>query len=134
MTDPDRISDGTRELDETRKLDEVGDLDEKLETVGGSDVPSGFRFDCEFCDETFRTATAAEIKERGVAHLEADHRADLATVFARRAGGDDCRNGCGYAFPAAVEDVAGFDCPECGHDHFPGFVRRYLYWEIEAAG
>lgn len=115
MTDPDR----------TRNPDD------RLEVTDEDDPLSGFAYDCEFCDETLRTETAEALKEQGTTHLEVHHYDDLLPAFAERWGGDGCRNDCGYAFPTAVGEVAGFDCPECGHDHFPSFARRYLYWQIE---
>lgn len=115
MTDPDR----------TRNPDE------RTETADEGDQPSGFTYECEFCDETLRTETAAALKERATTHLEVHHYDDLVPTFAEKRGGDDCRNGCGYVFPTAVEEVAGFECPDCGRDHFGSFARRYLYWQIE---
>lgn len=93
----------------------------------------GFRFDCEFCDEMLRTETETTIKSEGAAHLEDRHSTDLVEAFAEKARGSGCENDCGYVFPADVEEVAGFDCPACGHDHSRSFVRRYLYWRIEEA-
>lgn len=105
--------------------------DEDVGTEEGSDAQSGFRFDCEFCEKALGAATAETVKSWGTSHLEANHYDDLLTVFAGKIGGDGCRNGCGYVFPDDVETVAGFECPECEHDHFPSFARRYLYWQIE---
>lgn len=105
--------------------------DEYVGTVERSGAQSGFQFDCKFCEKTLGAATAKAVKSWGTSHLEANHYSDLRKVFARKIGGDGCRNDCGYVFPVEVEAVAGFDCPECGHDHFQSFVRRYLYWEIE---
>ena len=115
MTDPDRDR----------------ETDDRPDAAEPTDAPSGFRFDCEFCGETLRATTDEAIRDDGVAHLEADHSADLRTAFAEEFGGSDCRNDCGYAFPVGVDEVAGFACPDCGHDHFRWFARRYLYWRIE---
>lgn len=94
---------------------------------------SGFRFDCEFCEDTISATTVEALKGRGRSHLEANHRTELAEPFAEARAGEPCENDCGYVFPDALDDVAGFECPECGHDHFPAFLERYLYWRIESA-
>lgn len=90
-----------------------------------------FTFDCEFCETTVRTTNDESLKERGKTHLEAHHRDDLTGAFVEQMAGESCRNGCGYAFPVDVEAVAGFECPNCDHDHFRSFLDRYLYWRIE---
>lgn len=93
----------------------------------------GFRFDCDLCDETFRAATVEPLKATGRDHLDGDHDSELAEEFGEIYGGEPCRNDCGYVFPADAEEVAGFDCPECGHDNFSEFADRYLFWKIEDA-
>lgn len=91
---------------------------------------TGFEFDCAFCDVTIEAADAEAVKEDAQAHLQ-DHDARLEEVFAVAVGGEECQNGCGYVFPTSIEDVTGFDCPNCGHDHFPAFVQQYVFWRIE---
>lgn len=93
-------------------------------------IDGGVRFDCPFCDDVVRSATAEAVKDRGERHL-GDHRADLRTAFAELYGGERCDGDCGYVFPDGNGEVAGFECPDCGRDNFPPFVRRYLYWQIE---
>ena len=78
-----------------------------------------------------RASTTGAVKDGGTAHLEDDHYDDLAELFPGSYAGESCRNDCGYVFPAEVDEVAGFDCPDRGHDHLPAFVRRYVYWRIE---
>lgn len=93
----------------------------------------GFRYDYEFCDWSDDAGTAEELIAAGRRHLTAEHADELATAFADTFGGEACRNGCGYVFPASVEDGVGHECPRCGHDHLPVFLKRYLYWRIERA-
>ena len=73
------------------------------------------------------------MKDCGTAHLEDDHYDELAELFPGSYAGESCRDDCGYIFSVGVDEVAGFDCPDCGHDHFASFVRRYVYWRIEDA-
>lgn len=87
-------------------------------------------FDCAFCEEILHAPTVEAMKDHGTAHLET-HKDALLAVFAAKERGKDCQNGCGYVFPVGVDEVAGFDCPECGHDNFAAFAHRYLYWQIE---
>lgn len=94
---------------------------------------SRFRLDCEFCEETVRASELTELKNRAVSHLEGEHEVRLRAVFSDVFGGEPCRNECGHIFSTDVDEVSGFDCPECGHDNFDPFVRRYLYWRIESA-
>lgn len=95
---------------------------------------SRFRFDCERCDVTVRATSEDELKARGRDHLESDHYDELTEQFSRAFAGEACENDCGYVFPATIEEVAEYDCPDCGYDNFPAFVRRYLYWRIEDTG
>ncbi|WP_435180131.1 hypothetical protein [Halorussus sp. AFM4] len=92
---------------------------------------TGYSFDCTFCDTVIENDVADAVKDDARTHL-ADHRTELEDVFALAFGGTDCHNDCGYAFPVGVDEVTGFDCPECGHDNFPPFVQQYIYWRIEA--
>lgn len=91
----------------------------------------GFQFDCMFCEATFETAEVEALKEDARSHLQTDHYDELEDVFAVAVGGEECHNDCGYVFPTDIERAVGFDCPRCGHDHFPSFVRRYVFWRIE---
>lgn len=93
---------------------------------------AGFQFDCEFCDRTVEAGTVESLKKRGKRHLTDEHDTELAGAFAETVGGEPCRNDCGYVFPVGVDEVAGFECPTCGHDNLPPFLERYLYWRIES--
>ncbi|NHN57617.1 MULTISPECIES: hypothetical protein [Halorussus] len=92
---------------------------------------TGYSFKCIFCDTVIENDVADGVKDDARTHLE-DHRTDLEDVFSLAFGGTNCHNDCGYVFPVGVDEVAGFDCPECGHDNFPSFVQQYIYWRIEA--
>lgn len=87
--------------------------------------------DCPFCPTTIDADTVPEVKERGKEHLRSEHYDEFETRFTEEHSGQRCLDGCGYTYPKSVEEVAGFDCPECGHDHFEPFATRYLYWQIE---
>ncbi|MFC4552062.1 MULTISPECIES: hypothetical protein [Halorussus] len=91
----------------------------------------GFQLDCAFCDTVIRDATSERVKGRSRTHLEDEHRDELLAEFATTFRGKKCQNGCGYVYPVGVDEVAGYDCPDCGHDHFSSFVQQYLYWQIE---
>lgn len=91
----------------------------------------GFKLDCAFCDEILQTATIEAVKDQGETHLEDHHESKLVDAFTDMCGGTECRNGCGYVFPVDGSDVAGYDCPECGHDHCPAFIQQYIFWRIE---
>lgn len=90
-----------------------------------------FRFDCSFCDAELRSATAEELKLHGRRHLKSHDFEELSTAFADTYGGEDCRNGCGYVYPADGAEIEGFRCPRCEFDHRHAFAKRYLYWCIE---
>lgn len=106
---------------------------DRSDSRAGSDAAyDAFRFDCTFCEEVFQSDSAERLKDRSRAHLETHEDAELLPAFADTYGGNDCRDDCGYVFPVGVEEVSGFDCPNCGHDNFQSFAERYLYWEIEA--
>lgn len=90
----------------------------------------GYRLDCEFCDETLTAEALDELKRAGQSHLEAQHYEHLAVTFADAYGGEPCGDDCGYVFPVDGAEAAGFDCPNCGYDHFSSFAKRYLYWRI----
>lgn len=92
---------------------------------------SGFRFDCAFCDVSFEADTGTAVKREAKSHLADSHVDELEDVFAVAFGGNECENGCGFVYPDAVEDVVGYECPTCGHDNFPPFLERYVYWRIE---
>jgi len=91
---------------------------------------TGFRFDCAYCGECVVTDDVDDLKADAEAHLET-HREEMRAVFAVAFGDTDCRNDCGYVFPADVDEAVGFECPACGHDNFPAFVTQYVYWRIE---
>lgn len=91
-----------------------------------------WRSDCDFCGETIEADTVGKAKESGKAHLEENHFDEFEALFRERYSGEDCRNGCGYSYPVGVEEVAGFECLDCGYDHFQEFANEYVFWHIEA--
>lgn len=91
---------------------------------------TAYEFDCAFCDTVIENDTADSVQKDAKTHL-GDHRSELEDVFPMAFGGTDCHNDCGYEFPVGVDEVTGFECPECGHDNFAPFVRQYVYWRIE---
>lgn len=104
--------------------------DQSVDETTSSDDSTVIEFDCEFCEEVVQTPTIEAMRDRGTTHLET-HRNDLLGEFADRKRGKACQNDCGYVFPIGVDQVAGFDCRECGYDNFEEFAHRYLYWQIE---
>ncbi|NHN60198.1 MULTISPECIES: HalOD1 output domain-containing protein [Halorussus] len=94
---------------------------------------TAFEFDCAFCDAVIEAAAVETIKDSARSHLEDNHGDALTDVFAVAFSGRQCRNDCGYTFPDRLDEVTDFDCPACGHDNFPAFVRQYVYWRIEKA-
>lgn len=103
-----------------------------LRSTDGGQWMDDFAFDCEFCETSVRAESVEAVKDRGTTHLETHHREDLTEPFVGQMAGEQCREGCGYTFPVGVAEVAGFECPNCDHDHFPSFLKRYLYWRIES--
>ncbi|MFC4451883.1 hypothetical protein [Halorussus aquaticus] len=101
-----------------------------MDETTSTDDSTVIGFDCPFCEEELQTPTIEAIRDRGRTHLEI-HRTDLLAEFANRERGKACQNDCGYVFPVGVDEVAGFECPECGYDNFEKFAHRYLYWQIE---
>ncbi|PSP57392.1 hypothetical protein BRC82_00100 [Halobacteriales archaeon QS_1_67_19] len=91
------------------------------------------RYTCEFCGDTITATEVAAVRERGVAHTRSDHHEAFLTTFVERYAGAECRGDCGYAFPASADAIGDLECPDCGHDNFPHFASRYLFWEIEVA-
>ena len=94
---------------------------------------TAFEFDCAFCDAVIDADDVETTKDSARAHLESKHDEELTDVFAVAFSGRQCRNDCGYTFPDRLDEVTDFDCPACGHDNFPAFVRQYVYWRIEKA-
>lgn len=92
---------------------------------------TAYRFDCAFCETVIENDTGNAVQEDARTHLE-NHRSELEDVFPVAFGGTGCHNDCGYEFPVSVDEGTGFDCPNCGYDNFPPFVRQYVYWRIEA--
>jgi hypothetical protein len=76
--------------------------------------------------------STSELKEQGLTHLADRHEDAFVETFAQKYGGVECRAGCGYEFPVGGDEVAGLECPDCGHDNFEHFATRYLFWEIES--
>jgi NADH pyrophosphatase NudC (nudix superfamily) len=90
-----------------------------------------FQFECIHCAETIETASVSELQDQGRAHLNDHHQSDLVDAFQERYGGRECQGGCGNKFPVETQNGAGFECPTCGHNHFPQFAGRYVWWRIE---
>lgn len=89
-----------------------------------------FQLDCPFCSEVIESEGVDTVKDHGTTHLENQHDTALTSVFAETHDGDECHN-CGSSFTVGDDGIEGFECSECGHDHFQPLVRRYLYWQIE---
>lgn len=129
-------SDGNRDGVDRVEFDYDG---YRVRVAGDGDVTvsrpaeATFEFDCAFCDAVLEAASVETIKDSARAHLECNHGDELTDVFAVAFSGRQCRNDCGYTFPDRLDEVTDFDCPACGHDNFPGFVRQYVYWRIEKA-
>ena len=79
---------------------------------------------------TIEGSTLNEVQQRGRDHLEDQHYAAFEQVFVDRISGKSCFDDCGYTFPGDAEDT-GFECPNCGHDNFPEFADRHVWWRAE---
>lgn len=101
----------------------------RQDTEGSPNVDTQFEFDCGYCTEVLQTMTLEAMQDQGMRHLES-HKDALLEVFADKTRGKHCRNNCGYVFPVGRDEVAGFECPRCGHDNFEEFTHRYLYWQL----
>lgn len=95
------------------------------------ETPEAIEFDCGYCEETIETASMSGMKDRGRMHLKDHHYREIEDVFREKYTGRECRGGCGTKFPAEERNRSGFDCPTCGHNHFPQFAGRYIWWRVE---
>lgn len=91
-----------------------------------------YRFDCRFCDSILQTGSVDSVKSRSKTHLTESHDDDVLAVLRDRYDDVSCHNDCGYVVSITGADVAGLDCPRCGHDNFSPLVEQYVYWRIEA--
>jgi hypothetical protein len=90
-----------------------------------------YELDCEFCETTVRSECVESLNTEAEAHLRTNHYPDVLSVLGERYDGVPCRNDCGYTVPIGVEEVAGADCPNCGHDTVSSLLGQYVYWRIE---
>lgn len=90
-----------------------------------------YLFDCDFCEMSIKTSSVSELKDRGTTHLDNHHYREIEEVFEGKWAGRECHGGCGTEIPAEALNGSGFDCPTRGHDHFPEFAGRYLWWRVE---
>lgn len=105
-----------------------GESRSKFVETGGDGTVA---FDCTFCEETLETPSLSEMKDRGRTHLANHHYTAIEGVFEETRDGGECHGGCGTELSAGAGDGSGFDCPTCGHDHFPEFAERYIWWRVE---
>lgn len=70
-------------------------------------------------------------RNRARDHLECEHYGDLLPDFVDAYGGKRSENGCGQTFPSEGSEIADYDFPTRGHDAFPAFAKRYVYWRID---
>ncbi len=89
-----------------------------------------YSWDCTYCDRTIQSAIGDEVKAEGRLHLQQNHRQELALLFREKWAGNDCQGGCGNYFPPDG-DFSGFECPDCGHDHFNYFAGSHVWVGIE---
>ncbi|WP_158058602.1 hypothetical protein [Halorussus halophilus] len=59
-----------------------------------------------------------------------NHYDDVLAEVSNRYDTITCRNDCGFDVPVGVNNVAGLDCPECGHDNTSPLFEQYLYWRM----
>lgn len=90
-----------------------------------------YRYTCDFCDDAVEADTIGDVQQRGQTHLAENHHGHFEFLFAQKFGGQECLNECGYHYPTTDTDV-GFECPNCGHDNFPEFASRHVWWHVEA--
>lgn len=90
-----------------------------------------YKLDCEFCGETIESETLEPVKMQAKSHLEENHYEDLLIELTGQDESITCRNGCGYEIPVGGGDVAGLNCPNCGHDNLSSLVRLYIFWRIQ---
>lgn len=91
-----------------------------------------YQINCEFCDTTVEAETVEPVKTQAKAHFRDNHNEDIQTKLGDRYEKVSCHNDCGYVIPIGVEETAGLDCPECGHDNLTPLLERYMYWRIES--
>lgn len=85
------------------------------------------RWECDFCEEEFSATDEESLKEQGRVHIDNRHRDDLEDRFQRKWTGNDCNGNCGFRFPYESENHPGFECPECGFNHF-NYYAGMLVW------
>lgn len=88
-----------------------------------------FQLDCNYCDVTVE-GDVEQVKRDAKTHLEENHAEDVITDLKDEHTEIPCQNKCGYTVPIGVGNVAGVECPECGHDNFPLLVKQYVFWRI----
>ena len=89
-----------------------------------------YRWECTYCDKEIQALTVEEVKQDGKAHLSQKHHSQLAVLFEEKWAGNNCQNGCGSWFPVDGS-FSGFECPNCGHDHFSYFAGQHVWVGIE---
>jgi predicted nucleic-acid-binding Zn-ribbon protein len=90
-----------------------------------------YQFDCSFCDSVVQTESVDATQSRARTHLTESHRSDVLAVLSDKYGDVSCSNDCGYVVRINGGDVAGAECPQCGHDNLPSLLKQYVYWRIE---
>lgn len=94
-----------------------------------------FEWKCRICDGTTLQSDSEDIlKAKAREHAKTEHREELERIFINTSGGDKCRGGCGYRFPRDSEEHPGFECPDCGENHFNWFDGKRFYAHREEIG
>lgn len=82
---------------------------------------------CDFCDNVVRETTSERLKEKGRTHLKKQHLDVLEDAIQENWTGNEYISGCGYGFPFDSDSHPGFECPECGTDHFNYYARNWVF-------
>ncbi|MFC4451913.1 hypothetical protein [Halorussus aquaticus] len=91
-----------------------------------------YQLDCNHCDVLVEGEAVEQAKRDAKTHLKENHAEDVLTNLKEQYTNVQCQNGCGYTVPIGVENVAGVECPECGHDNFPQLLDQYVFFRITA--
>lgn len=89
-----------------------------------------YQLDCDHCDAIVEGETVEPVKADAKTHLTENHAENVLTDLKERYTNISCQNRCGYTIPIGVDNIAGLDCPECGHDNFAPLLEQYVFWRL----
>lgn len=89
-----------------------------------------YQLDCNYCGVMVEGEAVEHVKRDAMTHLKENHAEDVITTLREQYTNVPCQNKCGYTVSIGVENVAGVECPECGHDNFSPLLEQYVFWRI----